>query len=266
MAFVSGMGWLGGGTEEVAVGPGAVAVVIWVGAEVKGPGGADEAEEVKQNAASGTGPGGIGMVSGEVSAAGCCCGGGWDALSSVGTGLSGAGSDMPRAARSSASNCAVSAILDRMGLRGPLSCIKRDGCWSSRGGNNSTCRDSSRARKRQRQRQLGAGVRGDQRDDQWCLRFRKMTAVMVVTAQSSMLDRRFWFRRPGLRRFNVIEEISGRSVPTVFVSFFAGLHSATASIGRGLSGSGIEAPGAARFASEMFRCDSHSRRPKHDPR
>ena len=93
------------------------------------------------------------MVSGKTSAAGCCCGEGWDALPSTGTGLSGAGSDMPRAARSSASNCAVSAILGRMGLRGPLSCINGNGCWSSCGG-NSSCWDSSRAGKRQRQRDL----------------------------------------------------------------------------------------------------------------
>jgi hypothetical protein len=38
----------------------------------------------------------------------------------VGTGLSGAGSDMPKAARSSASNCDVSAMLGKSVLRGPL--------------------------------------------------------------------------------------------------------------------------------------------------
>ena len=72
--------------------------------------------------------------------------------------------------------------------------------------------------------------------------------------------------RPGLHRFDVLEEIFGMSVPTVFVPFSAGLHAVTASMGRCLSGSGIGASRAARFVSEMFRCDGHSRRPKHDPR
>ena len=154
---------------------------------------------------------------------------------------------MPRAARSSASNCAVSAILGRMGLRGPLSCIKREGCWSSRGGDSRSW-GSSRTGKRPRQRRLESEVRGDQRDGQWCLRLRKMTAIMVVAllfnARSSVLPGRACAGLTLWKKFLV-------SVPTVFVPFSAGVHAITALVGRGLSGSGIEAPMAVRFVSEI---------------
>lgn len=165
---VTGAETFDAGGGGVAFGTGAAGV--GVDAEAKGSAEIGGTRGVGERVGAETaGGGGVGTGSDGASGAGGWGGGVWDVFS-VGGGLPRAGSDMPKAARSSASNCDVSAIVDKTGLRGPLSWSVASGTVCAGRLSGRTTRGVGLSQVLQSGSGSGSGSDGAVRGGQWCLR------------------------------------------------------------------------------------------------